>query len=293
MLSILIFAVVAFSQDSKIPKAQRDLVEAEKAFARYCVENGIRAAWLEYFADDGIIFQPGPINSKEFYLKRPPQTKPLRATLNWEPRWGDVSNAGDLGYNIGPWNFTDNTPANEPAAHGYYMSVWKKQADGKWKVALDFGTGPGIAATDDHTFGKPFQPARHYKIKVPSGSDALTDFQKLTEIEKTFGTTQTVGAQKAYLAQFADDVMVMRAGSAPSGKELISSYIPAGTDVSLSFIPAGGSVAKSRDLAYTYGSYELQQGGQTKEKGYYAHLWKRDGAGKWRLVVSNIEQKAE
>lgn len=100
LLAALSFTPAVFAQDGKLSGAQRELVEAERAFARYCVENGIRAAWLEFFTDDGIIFQPGPVNSKEFYRKRPPQTKPLRATLNWEPRYGDVSEAGDLVYNV-------------------------------------------------------------------------------------------------------------------------------------------------------------------------------------------------
>lgn len=48
--------------------------------------------------------------------------------------------------------------------------------------------------------------------------------------------------------------------------------------------------ASASDLNYTYGSYELQEGGQTKEKGYYAHIWKRDESGRWRIVVTNIEK---
>ena len=268
LLAILVLALPGFSQDSKLPRAQREVVEAERAFARYCVANGIRDAWLEFFTDDGVIFQPGPVNAKEFHRKRPPATKPLKFTLDWEPRWGDVSRAGDLGYNIGPWNIIDNTPAKEPDVHGYYMSVWRKQADGKWKVALDFGTGGGMAATSDHVFGKPFQPAVHSKIKVPAGSNPAKGLEGLTEIERGFvKNALSAGALDTYLSQFSEDVKVMRAGLPPAGREIVRSYIPAGKDVSLTFVPDGGGVATSNDLGYTYGSYELQEGGQTKEKG--------------------------
>lgn len=291
LLMTLFLTVSAASQNGKLSSAQRELVETEKAFARYCVENGIRAAWLEFFADDGIIFQPGPVNSKEVYSKRPPQTKPLRATLNWEPRYGDVSGAGDLGYNIGPWNYVDNTPAKEPDAHGYFLSIWRRQPDGKWKVALDFGTGGGVAPNADHVLGKPYQPARQYKVKVPSGSNPAADFLRLTEMEKEFSkNTQSVGALESYLALFSGDVRVMRAGSPPRGKELARAIIPVGKDVSLTFTTLGGEVAKSSDLGYTYGSYKLQEGGQTKETGYYAHIWKRDERGNWRIVVTNVEK---
>ena len=292
LFATLCLALPGFSQDHKISSAQRELVETERAFARYCVANGIAEAWMEFFTDDGIIFVPGPANSKEFYRKRLPTPKPLAATLNWEPRYGDVSQAGDLGYNIGPWNYVDNTSAKEPDAHGYYMSIWKKQPDGKWKVALDFGTGAGVAPSADHVFGKPFESARHYKIKVPLGSNPAAEAQRLIEMEREFVTrSHSAGALDTYLAQFSDDVKVMRAGQPPSGKEIVRTYIPAGKDVSLTFAPDGGGVANSNDFAYTYGSYELQEGGQTKEKGYYSHIWRRDKFGNWRIVVSNIEER--
>lgn len=290
LLMLLCFYASALAQDGKMSSAQRELVEAERAFAKYCVENGIAEAWMEFFTDDGIIFKPGPVNSKEWYRKRLPTPKPLAATLNWEPRYGDVSKAGDLGYNIGPWNYVNNS-GKESAVHGYYMSIWRREPDGRWKVALDFGTGGGVEANADHVFGKPFSPARQYKIKMAAANNPATELQKLTELDREFGkSAQASGVLETYVAQLSDDVRVMRAGIAPGGKEAVSSYLQAGKNVTLTFTPVGGEAAKSGDLGYTYGSYELREDGQTKEQGYYAHIWKRDAKGRWRIAVSNIEK---
>lgn len=290
-IAILFLALPIFAQVTKLSPAQREVVEAERAFARYCVENGIRAAWLEYFTDDGIIFQPGPVNSKQFYSKRPVQTKPPKVVLNWEPRFGDVSRAGDLGYNIGPWNLDVNSEPKEPTEHGYYMSVWKKQPDGRWKIALDFGSGRGAPATADHVFGKPFQSARQYKIKVPTGSSPVTELQALMSMDRDVQkASSATGALDSYLALIAKDAKIMRAAVAPADRDSVRSFISAGKDLSLSFAPVGGEVARSGDLGYTYGGYELKEGGQTKEKGFYAHVFKRDPAGKWQIVVSNTEK---
>jgi ketosteroid isomerase-like protein len=47
-------------------------------------------------------------------------------------------------------------------------------------------------------------------------------------------------------------------------------------------------------MTYTYGSYELRAGGVAKEKGYYAHMWKRDARGRWKIVVTNFHpEKAQ
>ena len=45
----------------------------------------------------------------------------------------------------------------------------------------------------------------------------------------------------------------------------------------------GADVARSGDLGYVYGSYEL--GGDKPEKGYYARVWKRNSDGEWKIVL--------
>ena len=290
----LTFSLSAFGQDKSLSADQHALVETEREFARFCVENGIRAAWLEYFTDDGVIFMPGPVNAKETWGKRQPQTKPPRIVLEWEPRYGEVSQAGDIGYNIGPWNITDTGSPNEPPEHGYFLSMWRKQADGRWRVSLDFGSGRGAPATDDHVLGKPFDLAPQYKSKVPGKATAEAELATLMDLEKQFAQRAvSTGALNSYRSLFADYAKVMRPAQAPTTKKEIASFIPAGSDVALSFKPIGGEVAKSRDLGYTYGSYELRKGAEVKEKGFYAHVFKRNSSGKWQIVVTNIESVKE
>jgi ketosteroid isomerase-like protein len=290
LLATLVFSGSAFSQENKLPRAQRELATAERAFARYCVEHGLAESWMEFFADDGVIFRPGPVNAKDFYRPRLPTPKPLTSTLDWEPRYGDVSQAGDLGYDYGPWNYVARLPQPEEA-HGYFFSIWKKQADGTWKVALDMGAGEVPAATADHVFGKPFTQARQYKSKVPSDSNAPTELRRLTEMDRGFAErAKSAGALDAYLALVAVDAKTFQKGRAPAGKDSLRSFIPASKDISLALWPIGGGVAKSSDLAYTYGSYGLLDRALATEKGYYLHMWKRDEAGVWKIVVTNFSK---
>jgi len=288
LVLVVMFSSVVFAQDGKMSRAQRELVESERAFAKYCVENGLAEAWMEFFADDGVIFRGGPVNAKEFYRKRLPTPRPLSTTLNWEPRYGDVSQAGDFGYSMGPWTFASNKTPKPPDTHGFYFSVWKKQADGKWKVAMDFGSGEIADPNFDHSLGKPFVPTRQYKIKVPKSSDSAAELLKLKQTDTELGQgSGSRGVLETYLALIADDARTFKPGKAPADKDALRSYIPA-NDGSLTLAPIGGDIAKSSDMAYTYGSYELIEGGSTKEKGYYVHMWKRDPAGEWKIVVTNF-----
>src|SRR5204862_4374192 len=134
LVTLSLFSTNSFAQkQSQRDQNRRALVEMEHAFAKAAAEKGTRDAFLEFLADDGIIFQPGPVNGKQFWQARA-QRKGL---LSWEPIFADVSSADDLGYTTGPYEFRPNSADDKPIAFGQYFTIWKKQMDGSWKVALD------------------------------------------------------------------------------------------------------------------------------------------------------------
>lgn len=58
--------------------------------------------------------------------------------LSWKTASVEVSSSGDLGYSFGSYELSFDGADGAPVTDiGKYMTVWKKQADGAWKVALD------------------------------------------------------------------------------------------------------------------------------------------------------------
>jgi uncharacterized protein (TIGR02246 family) len=58
--------------------------------------------------------------------------------LSWKNTKADVAASGDLGYTVGTYEMTMNDAAGQPSTMaGKYLTVWKKQADGQWKVVVD------------------------------------------------------------------------------------------------------------------------------------------------------------
>ena len=58
--------------------------------------------------------------------------------LTWQPTKAEVASSGDMGYTIGTYELKFDGPDGTPVVdNGKYMTVWKKQADGSWKVAVD------------------------------------------------------------------------------------------------------------------------------------------------------------
>jgi len=69
-------------------------------------------------------------------------------SLKWTPVDANVASAGDLAYSTGTFTL-DGTDANGQPTHrsGSYLTVWKKSADGKWKVIEDIGSTAPPKAT--------------------------------------------------------------------------------------------------------------------------------------------------
>jgi ketosteroid isomerase-like protein len=58
--------------------------------------------------------------------------------VKWQPTKVEAARSGDIGYSLGTYELSMNDPKGRPMAdRGKYVTVWKKQADGSWKVAVD------------------------------------------------------------------------------------------------------------------------------------------------------------
>ncbi len=60
--------------------------------------------------------------------------------LTWQPTMAFASAAGDLGYTLGIWQSRHYNDAGQgQVTTGKYVTIWRKQADGSWKVVFDGG----------------------------------------------------------------------------------------------------------------------------------------------------------
>src|SRR5947209_20325445 len=67
------------------------LVDAELAFARMALEQGIRTAFLANFASDGVVFEPAPVRIQAAWSKRPAPADPKALRLEWQPAQAGVA----------------------------------------------------------------------------------------------------------------------------------------------------------------------------------------------------------
>jgi ketosteroid isomerase-like protein len=60
--------------------------------------------------------------------------------LVWEPGRAEVALGGDLGYTIGDYRVEATASPDSVLSRGKYLTVWRRQPDGSWKVEADIGS---------------------------------------------------------------------------------------------------------------------------------------------------------
>jgi len=254
------------------------LADTEREFARTSVQRGVRDSFYEFFAEDGIAFQPHPVKLRDALRGQPaPEQKPP-STLDWEPVYGDIADSGDLGWLTGPYVLTDQSPQKQPPRWGFYSSVWRRLPNGSWRVALDLGitTPPREGPLPRNSF-RPAPSTNSRKAALPAID--------LKAAERTLAARAAQGLAAAYREILADAARLHREGRMPlTAADEIRKYLANQTSAGVMENLYAGTAA-SGELGYSYGRYELMDRMVSKEKGYYLRVWKLDPEGVWKVVL--------
>jgi ketosteroid isomerase-like protein len=260
------------------------LISAERAFAATSVATDTRTAFLANFAADGVVFDAGPVNARSVWEQRP-EGGPI---LSWGPEIADVSAAGDMGYTSGPYEVR-MTPDEGAVAWGHFVSVWKKDAEGTWKVVADGGVVHGPATLSPNSVVARAGGGTE-RSSPPEEEDIDAAGPALREIDAEYsrsvaehGFTTTMDGFVDQLARF------YRNGQPPLiGRETIVSAASVTETVWTDSEIRAAIVSNSGDLGCTYGVVQTQPelGGEGAQlNASYYRIWKQDANSSWRVVV--------
>lgn len=285
---VLILALLVAALASSVPGQSKrridpltEMVETERAFSRMSEEKGIRESFTEFIAEDGILFRPSAVLGKKWMRENPLPPSTTRPLLIWQPILAGISRAGDLGYTTGPWQFKTDIKDSKFSGFGNFMTVWKKQPDGKWRFVVDLG----ISNPD------PKSQPELLSVRPSSGhfnrTDAIAGREDLLNTERSFSQVSLDrGAVEAFLRYAAVDVRVLRNQHQPFiGRRSALKAMPA-LATEFRWTPQAGDVSTSGDLGYTYGLYYLRDKATNtlKETGNYMRVWRKIN-GAWKLIL--------
>ena len=140
--------VACAGQPAPEPTPTPDTRAADEAALRATIRDWAAAAqakdagkFVSVYAEDAVVMLANAPDMKGIAAIRegvPGMMQDPAFALSFEPDNVVVARSGDLAYETGPYSMTMTGPGKKPSTEkGRYVTVWRKQADGTWKVAVD------------------------------------------------------------------------------------------------------------------------------------------------------------
>lgn len=139
----LIVCVVLSTAIAVAQKPNPDpLLQADRDFNKAAQERRLDG-WMEFMTESTVLDGGGkPVQGIDSIRKHlAPQWENSSYKLTWEPISAELFGNGKFGYTRGRWTSTlKDDKGAEHSITGDYLTVWRQQKDGTWKVAWDGGS---------------------------------------------------------------------------------------------------------------------------------------------------------
>ena len=178
----------------------------------------------------------------------------------------------DLGFTAEPPSSERRKAKNDekPLGYGQYISIWKKQKDGAWKVEVDVGGAVPSARKVEDPPTISISPATEERTPAATTKALSAPEKWFTDTAKTDSTSALVGAS-------SEEILVQREGVFPAAGRQPAALMLSVQHGKLTSSTLGSAMSGAGDLAYRYGKYTLEMS-QSTERGYYLQIWQTDAA---------------
>lgn len=271
MGKILLLCFAASSLFAQPDSVVLQLAQSEREFSKTAVLKGIKSAFLTFLDEQSVLFRPYSVNGKEHILAGP-ETPGL---LTWFPSVVEVSASGDFGYTTGPWEYRKEKLTDEPLSYGHFVSVWKKDSEGKWKVILDVGNKYLKQNKREETLRTKNLSQRQTNKVISANTERVGMF----DTDSAFADVARNKGNSAAFQKFAsEDVRLYRSGIFPTqgkknGLELVKN------EKALRCYFYAGQISGTGDLGFTYGLAISA----TSDTSNYVRIWRKEN--EWKVVL--------
>jgi ketosteroid isomerase-like protein len=243
--------------------ALKGLLQTEYAFGRQA-QSSIRAAFLEYLAEDSLVLQPGPVSGRAVYTA----AKENSNKLQWYPAMAALAGSGDLGFTTGPWTYTAADGGAEE--HGHFLTVWKRDAACRWQVEFDGGVSHAAPSKAEPPLAPEQATVAEGTAPPPKliASDAIG--HAIADFEGTASQNGLAAGLRTYARDF--DFQFYTDGEAPMGLGAAHRSVT-GYKLSGDWREAARGRSADSTLAYSVG--EIKDA-KRRSSHAYAEIWEYD-----------------
>jgi ketosteroid isomerase-like protein len=165
-IALLLFAAGCGKEEPKDTRAADEAAirNADTQWAKAAASKDVDAT-VSYYSEDASLLPPNaPMASDKASIRAAwagllgPDT-----SLSWQATKVEAARSGDLGYVMGTYEMeSKDASGKQQSDRGKFVEIWKKQADGNWKAAVDiFNSDLPVAAAEPQAAKKKVARHRH------------------------------------------------------------------------------------------------------------------------------------
>ena len=194
--------------------------------------------------------------------------------------YAKISQSGDWGFTTGPFTFLGD-PKIAPT-FGQYLSIWKTDFKGVWKLALNLNIShkkpliePELNYTDPKSI-KFFEQVSLARIRQRK--------EIITTTDQLFSNTLIKDQNLAHDIFLVENSRFLFQGEEPIiGKARINNFLGK-NQISIESEPLNADRATGSDLAYSYGIAYITKN-KLITKYHYVRVWESQEEHKWNVIL--------
>ena len=275
-LFFLLFSVSIFAQDAKQKENLQKLIETEKAFAQASIDKGTKISFLDFLLKEAIVFDKSmPVNGLEYWQKLD-----FKGVITWQPTIAEIAGSSDLGYTVGNYQFHNITAEEKPSTFGSFVTLWKKQADNSWKVAVDMGVSHAEVVVNSANITEVYPTFKPYELK-----NQMVLAERMVFMNDHFYWKNAKNSLNPFEPHLAQNVRIYRRNLKPIiGKENAKVFLKKTYDKNLVYTGLKAISSNAGDLVCVYGV--ISGAGKS---GTYLRIYKQETKDAWKIVVEMVD----
>lgn len=273
VISFLCSIILCTSAFAQIPEGVDQLIAAENYFNLKVQEKGLKKAFISVSDNNTIAFRPGPVPALKYYKEQPDSIGYLKLS----PVLAKISKSNDWGFTAGPYIYKQSE-SDTRSFYGTYISVWKKNNKGVWRLAMDAGVAhKKPLKTIPNKF---FTPTDTKYIHQKSDKRLQQREDIVFSSDKLMSTIMKADNKIAQTEFLTEDSWLLFPGFEPmtNKKSIMEFWKKQGYKALTYPIMADRSV--SGEIAYTYGTSTI-----LAKKYNYIRVWEVQPNFKWNVIV--------
>lgn len=254
------------------------LVSMENYLAARVKQKGIAEAFKKVIDENSRILQPEGMVNAENLLKQLPDS----AVLSWEPVYARIAKSGDWGFTSGPFTYKEDETA--VMHYGSYLSLWKKNRKGAWKLAYTSAVFHGKPKSQEPKLVF-LNPKNNKFIHQKSQSRLEQRKDIIISSDQLYGTILKADNSIARKEFLSDDIRLLFPKREPvRGIKAVTAFWEKQAG-KLTSKPIDADRAYSGELSMTWGEAAITNNKGAVKNYNYIRIWEIQPEFNWDVII--------